>query len=194
MQQFPSFVLVRQVQFEPSDGPLDAKRRIVEAQRDFGLRRIHVVNLVLELRNIAQDEETVGKMTRHKQLPPVFMAQLHSQVLPVGGRPGAQINNHIDNLAERNPHELRLAVLATLEVKPPQHASRRQRLVVLDEINLAYRLLKLRLLETFTKIPTRVAMPYWLYQPHAFDALFYEFHLSPFYASQRYKNHFRKTQ
>ena len=128
-------VLVAEYGIGDVDAPVDAEGVVAELNAAVGFGRVVVVAFILEDGHVGEHGEAVGESPGHEELEMVLLRQLYSHVLPVGGRPLADVDGHVENGAAHASHELGLCVGRPLEMQAAHHAARRHRLVVLHEID-----------------------------------------------------------
>src|SRR5712692_7022799 len=114
------------------DRPGDAHLGVVPAQADLVGTVIEVRALVSHLRELAQDAEAVREPGRDEHLAEVVRRESGAGPLAEGGRAGADVHGHVEDLALQGSDQLALRP-AELRVQAAQRAAERAGLVVLDE-------------------------------------------------------------
>lgn len=113
--------------------PLHPDPRIVPPYRPLALFVPGRRDLVEKLRSVLEGKEAVGEAGGDPELQAVFGAQLHALPAPEGGGVAPDIHRDVEHPAPHHPHQLALGMRRALVVQPAQHASARNRVVVLDE-------------------------------------------------------------
>jgi hypothetical protein len=111
----------------------------------------------LEQRLVAQYGKAVGEAAGDEELAAVRVGELHGDVASERGRAAADVDRDVEHPAPHRTHELRLGVVAFLEVKPPHHAAARQRFVVLHEAYRPHQRVEVALRVTLEEIPAHIA-------------------------------------
>ena len=151
------------------NAPVDGQRWVVEAERGFGLGGVDVVDLVLELRHVAEHHEAVGKATGNEELVALLGAEFHGHMMAEGGAAATQVDGHIEHTALRHAHEFGLTPLATLEVQPAQHTIGGERLIVLHKRDRPHVLPEFLKFERLAEVASLVSKAPGLNHPHALD-------------------------
>lgn len=113
--------------------PLDAHIRVVPKKPAFVVGIVKSARLVVQVRPVAQNAESMGKTRRHIQLSRTAVAQLHAKTLTEGGRCSPQIDRDIEHTPPHYGNDLRLGSLH-LKVQAAQHALGGARLIVLNKM------------------------------------------------------------
>ena len=129
---------------------------------------------------------------REEELPVVFLGKFHGDVLSVGGRTLPDVHGHIQNRTFHAAYQLALCIWRSLEMEPPHHTIRRQRLIVLYKFHVADFLVELSLRETFEEISARVPENFRLNDINALEFRLYHIHFFNSYCVRnKYNNYIR---
>ena len=160
-------VLVREDGFVHRDLPVNQKRGVQNGDAAIRLGVVELVALVLEHCCVAENDETVCKAFGNKELPVVFIAELDSDVLPVGRRALAYVYGNVQDTSAYTADNLALCIWRTLEVEAAHDTVAGHRLVVLNEYDgmsvLGYSdlFVKFPLGEAFKEISSRISEYPW---------------------------------
>ena len=141
---------------------------------------VELVALVLEYRALAQDREPVRKTLRDVELEMIVLSKLRCNVPPVGRGSFPYVHRDVEDSPAHAPHQFRLAVRRTLEMKPAHDPVGRQALVVLHKSYRADISIQVPLRVRLEEISPGILKNAWFEDIYPFNFCLYDFHFLSF--------------
>ena len=136
--------------------PVDAESFVDDENSAVSFRMVVVVALVLEDGYVAEDGEAVCKTSRDEELTVVVFCQLDSHVVAVCWRAFTDIDGYVEDCSFDAAYQFCLSERRTLEMEASHYTVGGAGLVVLDEVNFGYLLVKFPFGERFEEVASGV--------------------------------------
>ena len=115
-------VLVREDRLRSRDTPVNTQRFVKDTDTTIRLWVIKLITLILEYRYIREHRKTMRHPLRNEKLTMIRLRELHSDMLPVGGRALTDIHRDIKDGTSYTTHEFALGIGWTLEMQASHHS------------------------------------------------------------------------
>ena len=173
-------ILFRKISVFRRNALIDTKRFIQDRDTTISLWVIEVITFILEYRSLRQDNETIRKALRYKELAMIIFRQFYSHMLTICRRTLADIHGNILHSTLHTSHQLALGKRRSLKMQTTHHTIRTHTLVVLAELHLVanqwlYLLFKLSFAEALEEIATSISKQARLNDEYAIYICLYYF-------------------